>query len=374
MPADRRRPPGGRCPGSGGQRTLLRDQFDDAPISGQPLPDRGVTIKGVSVSIVGVVSDDFVFRRYRDVDVWYPARLDAPMRLDLVGKLDPGTTVERAEAVLGELAQQIQPYGLGGPPARVRSVREGTGVDDASATLWALLAGAGLVLSIACANVSSLLLGRGLGRAQETAMRMALGARQSTIAGQAMTDTALLAVGGAALGYLLAIWGLDAVLGLTPGYLPRSDEVAPDLAVAILAIVAAAAATGITGALPALKGANRRNPLAAGSRATGGRPDTRARRALVVAELALATVLLVAVAALARTFLTLWRDDPGFLVEGRSAVFCGFPTGRRTMSTSKGSHWSIGCCWLFDRKRVPRLPWSAPCPSRGMEGRSLPTW
>src|ERR1051325_3360180 len=173
---------------------------------------------------------------------------------------------------------------------------------------------AGLVLLIACATVASLLLGRAASRQREIALRTAIGAHRSRIVRQLLTESMLLSGLGAALGIALAWGGVRLLLALQPGSVPRLLDIRLDATVLAFA-VALSALRGIAfGLVPALQ-TSRADPQAAlregGRGATAGRRPLRMRRALLVAEIALALVLLVGAGLLIRSFANLTGGDPG---------------------------------------------------------------
>ena len=185
-------------------------------------------------------------------------------------------------------------------------------VGNVSVALYAMLGAVGFVLLIACVNVANLLLVRAASRESEIALRTALGAGRGRIVRQLVTESLVLAVGGAALGMVLAAWALDGALALIPRGLPRAEEVGIDWQViaftAALSIIVGVL-FGLVPALHALRSeiSNMRRP---GRGAAAG--TNRTRSLLVLAEVALATVLLAGAGLLIRSFERLTHHDPGF--------------------------------------------------------------
>jgi predicted permease len=184
-------------------------------------------------------------------------------------------------------------------------------VEDVKNTLWILLGAVGLVLLIGCVNIAGLLLARAVSRERELAMRVALGAGRGRLVRQCLTESIVLGVAGGALGIALAAAGLRPFVALWPGALPRAEEVGLDARVVLFALTVSIASGILFGLAPAL-----RVPVAAlasrlhgGARAVGGR--ARLHGAFVIAEIALAVVLLVAAGMLGRTLLRLASLDPG---------------------------------------------------------------
>jgi predicted permease len=179
--------------------------------------------------------------------------------------------------------------------------------------LLAVLGAVMLVLIIACVNVTNLLLARGAQRRGEFAMRAALGAARTRLARQLLTESLLVAVLGGALGMIVAKFGVQALVALSPSELPRVNVIRLDGAVFVFGLVITTVIGILVGLIPALQASTRdlhsgiqqRSTRAAGSR-------QRTRRTLVVAEVALALVLLVSAGLLLRTLHHLFAVDPGF--------------------------------------------------------------
>jgi predicted permease len=189
-------------------------------------------------------------------------------------------------------------------------------VGDIGRTLWILLGAVGLVLVVACANVANLFLVRAEARQQELAVRMALGASARRVARELLTESVLLGLVGGALGIGLAFAGVRLLRYLEPARLPRLQDITIDPLVLLFALVLSLAAGILFGLLPVLKYARPRlaNALKDSSRGSSeGRERHRARNVLVVAQVALAVVLLVGSGLMIRTFLAMRDVPPGFV-------------------------------------------------------------
>jgi putative ABC transport system permease protein len=253
-----------------------------------------------------------------------------------VGRLKEGVAVEQAQSeaavIAAGLAAQFpeanKDMGIG-----VRPLLESV-VGNLRSTLLLLLGAVLFVLLIACVNVASLLLERAIARHREIKLRLALGASGSRIIRQLVTESMLLAGLGGVLGTILAFWGTDLIVALSPETLTRVGETRLDMRVlAFTALISAA--TGIAfGLVPALltSKANLAESLKEGRRgATASVQANRARSALVIAEVALALVLLVGAGLLINSFVRLQQVAPGFDPQRVLAVNVA-PSAGRTSS------------------------------------------
>ncbi|MCE9673570.1 ABC transporter permease [Myxococcus stipitatus] len=240
--------------------------------------------------------------------------------LRVVGRLKPGVTLEGAAREMGTIATRLeQEYpesntksGIGLVPLREQLV------GNVRAALWVLLAAVGLVLVIACANVANLFLARASARRQELTVRLALGARRSQLVRQLLTESVLLALAAGALGLLLALWGMDALLALVPPELPQLGAVGLDGRVLAFTLLTSLATGGLFGLVPALQ-ASRPDLNGVLRQGGGGRfsgAGQRSRSALVVGEVALAVVLLISAGLLLRSLWSMQSVDLGFRSEG----------------------------------------------------------
>jgi putative ABC transport system permease protein len=188
-------------------------------------------------------------------------------------------------------------------------------VGDIGNMLWILLGTVGLVLLVACANVANLFLVRAEARQQELAIRLALGAESRRVAWQLLSESLLVALIGGVLGVALAYGGIQLLLYLRPAQLPRLDEITLDPIVLLFTLAVSLVAGLMFGAIPILKYArpHMASALKDASRGSSeGRERHRARNTLVVAQIALAAVLLVASGLMVRTFLAVRDVPPGF--------------------------------------------------------------
>jgi len=186
-------------------------------------------------------------------------------------------------------------------------------VGDVRPTLLLLLGAVSLVLLIACVNVASLLLARAVSRERELAMRVALGAGRGRLVRQCLTESSVLGISGGALGIVLALVGIHPFVSLWPGTLPRAEDVQLDWRVLFFALSVSLLSSLLFGLAPALRAParNLEHGLRGAGRSLGG-STRRLHSVFVMAEVALAVVLLVSAGILGRTMLRLSSLDPGF--------------------------------------------------------------
>ncbi|HYL74253.1 MAG TPA: ABC transporter permease [Bryobacteraceae bacterium] len=316
-----------------------------------------ITLSGSDYTIVGVLPADFRFEN-EQADVYTPIGNGNPtVRTDrsihsavAVARLRPGITLAQAHAELDSIQEQIDRLypaisrGLGAWTEPLKQYLVG----EVSGTLLLLLGAVSLVLLIACANVANLTLVRGAARAREFALRLALGAGRSQVIRQLITESVLLSLLGGALGIAIARWGLIAVLAVAPASLPRAENIAVSGPVLWFALAVSAAVGIAFGFWPALKGSNTdlQSALKEGGRgSTPGRDRTQ--RILVVAQMALALVLLAGASLLFRTIQNLWAVNPGF--DARNVIT--FQVGLSASAVETGPKTRAAYQQLMDRLR-----------------------
>ncbi|MFN2564165.1 MAG: ADOP family duplicated permease [Gemmatimonadaceae bacterium] len=306
----------------------------DPAILGRP-----ITLDGVPHTVVGVMPPDFTYPGER-LDVWVPLSRIAedaiPRRrdnrfLDVVGRLAPGVTPAQAHtdvaANVRRLAEQ-HPEDKLYPDVTVMPIREAI-TGEVRTPLLVLLGAVSFVLLIACVNIASLLLARATVRQRELAVRAALGAGRGRIARQLVTESLTLALLGGLLGLGLAYGGVRGLAALGASELPRASAIGIDPTVLGFTFAIAVAAGLLFGLVPALRAASPdlQGTLRAGARGTVGGRGQRLRGALVVAEVALAVVLVAGAGLATKSFARLLDVNPGFRPENVLAVTISLPVG-----------------------------------------------
>jgi len=316
---------------------LLSDELWRSNFGGErSIVGRKVDIDGVQTQVVGIMPKGFDVHD-QGVRVWLPLTLDPDSinsyrgghYLNLVGRLKPGISLATARVQLEPLLQHWREIdGGSSDPTQNRVHTPNTKnhrlryddlltdiVGSAGRALWVLQAAVFLVLLIACANLANLLLMRAETRHKELVLRAALGAGRGRLVRQFLAESLVLSVAGAAVGLLVARWGLHALVLSNNAGIPRAARVGLDAHVLVYTLVLALGTGVVFGLAPALRLNARSMSLAlreAGSRTTSHASAARVRRALVVLEMAMAVTLLVGAGLLLRSFEKLTRVDSGF--------------------------------------------------------------
>ena len=234
---------------------------------------------------------------------------------DAIGRLKPGVTFDQARQDLTRISNQLAtmyPEVDSNLSIKIVPLREEM-VGEIRPVLLLLVGAVGFVLLIACVNVANLLLARSMSRQREFAVRVALGASQARILRQVFTESVLLAVAGGTVGLFLAKWGTRTALAFVPQSLPRAEEIALNAPVLLFTLCVSIAAGILFGTIPAWRASKGNIGTAlkeTGRSVAGGRSHTQS--AFVIAETAMALVLLIGAGLMIRTLVYLWASDPGF--------------------------------------------------------------
>jgi len=291
-----------------------------------------ITVDGKRRVIIGVMPQRFHFLDHSDPAIITPFQFDRAntflgnFSYDGVARLKPGVTLEQVNADLARMLPIVMrsfdaPPGFSiklfqdariGPNAKPLRAEI---VGDIGDVLWVLMGSIGIVLLIACANVTNLMLVRTEGRRQELALRSALGAGWGRIAGELLLETLVLGFLSSVLGLGLAYWALRLLVALAPSGIPRLQDVGIDGKVLLFTLGITVLASVLCVLIPVLKygGAQLSTGIREGGRALSqSRRQHRARNALVVVQVSMAVVLLICSGLMIRTFRALTNVNPGF--------------------------------------------------------------
>ncbi len=317
--------------GTGFPIILSHSFWQDGFASDPNVLGQNLTLSGQLFTVAGVMPPGFEFPVERTpVEFWTTIALDArplngspPMTaqrgvayLDVIGRLKAQATLAQAQNEMSKIQDALNKQYPGNRPKGIAIVPEiDQVVGETRQGLLILFAAVGLVLLIACANLSNLLLARATARGKEISVRKALGATRWVVVRQLLTESMLLASVGAALGLIFALWAVKWLTRLAPAELPRISEIGLNLEVLIFTAGVAVFTTLLFGLIPALHatGTELASSLNEGARSgTETRGRSRLKDVFVVIETALAVVLLAGAGLLLRSLLGLGRVDPGF--------------------------------------------------------------
>ena len=291
---------------------------------------KALTLSGQSVTVVGIAPPQLKTER---AELWLnprtvvpdqlfgvdrdPATIRGSHYLHSIGRLNPGATLQQAQDEISAIATRLEeqfPATNSGHTIELISLLDQT-VGRLRPALLVLLGAVGLVLLIACVNVANLMLARATARHKEMALRMALGASRWRVVRQLLTESLALATLGGACGSLLAVWGVDLLVAMSPENIPRLHEIGVDRQVLGFTLLISLATGIIFGLAPALAASrpDLNEALKEGGRsATPGASRGRMRATLVIVEVALALLVLVGAGLLGKSFVRLRSVDPGF--------------------------------------------------------------
>ena len=315
------------------QTVLISYGYWQRKFGGSPsVIGRSITADGKSREIIGVLPKDFHFLDEADADMVAPFQWDrSKVKLGnfsqrALARLKPGVTIEQAGADMARLLPVVMrsfpaPDGFSVSlfekarlAPNLRPLKQDV-VGNVGNVLWVLMGSIALVLLVACANVANLLLVRVEGRRQELAIRSALGAGWGRIAAELLVESVVLGFAGSMIGLALAYGALRLLVALAPTGLPRIHEIGIDVPVLLFTLGLALFTSVLIGSIPVIKyaGASLNSALREGGRALSqSRERHRARKALVVLQVALALVLLICSGLMIRTFRALIHVSPGF--------------------------------------------------------------
>ena len=286
---------------------------------------RTIKLDGIDHRVLGVMPPGFAYP-FRAAELWIPVGWDPELRaqvwfrrahgMRVVGRLADGVSLERAESELAAIGVRLEdeyPETNEKMGNGVTQLHEWI-VGDASRPLHILMAAVGILLLIACANVSNMLLARTSSRAEELRIRSALGGARWRLVLQGLMESVLLALLGGGLGFLLGVFAIRPLLLLSPEGLPRIGEISVDATIIVFAIAVSVLTGFLFGAVPAWRGAS----LGLTSGARGASSSREARRAsgfLVAMEVALTLPLVVGAGLMVRTLSHLSEVEPGFVAD-----------------------------------------------------------
>lgn len=283
-----------------------------------------LTLDGIGYTVVGIMPQGFIAPSSTVTDLWPVLQLQTPQRrgpftLRVIARRNAGVSERQGQEELQRIARDVfAQWAHTFPDANATYVSvplKQALVGNIGTTLLVLLGAVGCVLLLASVNVANLLLARATTRQQEIAIRAALGAGRLRLLRQLFTESLLLATLGGALGLLLAVWGVDMLLALSPENIPRLDQVKVDGRALGFAALGTFVSCLVFGLVPALYNVNPNlgEPLKGGGRGSAEVPGRRRLRdLLVITEFALALPLLVGAGLMINSFMRLQQVDPGF--------------------------------------------------------------
>jgi putative ABC transport system permease protein len=329
---------------------------------------REIKLGGDSFTVAGVMPRGLpFFDNIPEVELWTPIAFAPGDSMDtrnnhfvmLVGRLKPGVTVAQAQEDASAISRRVveqfpENKGLG---ALVRPAHEQL-TENSSVALYVLLGAVAFVLLVACVNVANLMLARAAAREREMAVRASLGASRARIVRQLIVECLPLGLAGGALGVLLALWGIDLLESLLPASVPRHNEIAVNGRVLAFTFALAIFTVLLFGLLPALQAAKADVRTALNEGGRGGSRQGHLRRLLVVAEVALALVLLVGAGLMVRSFVNLRQAPVGFTERNVLTMRVTLPEAKYPFPISADDRRNPAGLAFYERllERVEALP------------------
>ena len=327
---------------------VITDAFYRSHFAGQAnVLGQTLTLNDVAYTIVGILPPEFHLPAAREGQDQHSPKLWVPYdetatqnqaeakrrKMQVYGRLREGVSLAQARAELDGIAKHLAEqdpaqnagFGVSVFPVAVENLDQ-----DLRRNLLVMLGAVGFVLLIACANIANLMLTRAAARQKEMAIRKALGAGGGQLISQLLAESLLLSGIGAALGLGLAHYGIKALVALQPAGIARPDDIQMNLSVLLFTIGISIVAGVFFGIIPALQAAQTDvNVFLNQTRgANSGPSSSRMRRGLVVAEVALACVLLVGAGFMMKSMLAVLRVDPGFRADHLLTMKFSMPPSR----------------------------------------------
>ena len=309
--------------------------------------NQAITLNSKSYTVIGVMPESYAYPSR--VEMWVPVGQlsDQPSWLERgnhpglygVARLKPGVTFEQAEADMNNIGANLEqqyPDSNTATRPRLRPLME-IFVGDIRRALWVIFGAVGFVLLIACANIANLLLARATARKKEMAIRTAVGASRWRLVRQLLTESVLLSLIGGGIGLVLARWGVDLILYVSPTAIPRSREIGLDWKVLAFTLGISFLTGILFGLIPALQAGevDVHETLKETGRGTTGRHWLRS--SLVVVEVATTLVLLIGAGLMIRSFYMLQKVDPGFSHDHLTSFSVALPQKKYSTDEAEAS-------------------------------------